>query len=100
MARIAAGLRKYGGKNAEPFLVMLYGSNDARSVDRPVPTITASGQHIGLCSPFITHVTHHGSERVHDIDKPLPTVTGAHRGEMALIEPFIVRYHGNHKGKK
>ncbi len=35
--RIAAGLKKFGGANAEPFLVMLYGMNDARSVDRPAP---------------------------------------------------------------
>jgi DNA (cytosine-5)-methyltransferase 1 len=49
--RIAAGLRKFGGKNAEPFLVMLYGTNNARSVDLPVPTVTANGQHIGLVQP-------------------------------------------------
>lgn len=98
LARIAAGLRKYGGKSAEPFLVMMYGSNDARSVDRPMPTITANGQHIGLCKPFLTHITHAGGDRAHDIDKPVPTITCAHRGEIALVEPFIVRYHGNHKG--
>ncbi len=99
LARIAAGLRKYGGRNAEPFLVMLYGSNDARSVDRPMPTITAGGNHIGICKPFLTHITHMGGDRVHDIDEPVPTITCAHRGEMALVEPFLVRYHGNHPGK-
>jgi DNA (cytosine-5)-methyltransferase 1 len=98
MARIAAGLRKYGGKNAEPFLIMMYGSNDARSIYRPMPTITAGGQHIGLCKPFLTHITHTGGDRVHNIDDPVPTITCAHRGEMALVEPFLVRYHGNHPG--
>lgn len=100
MARIAAGLKKFGGRNAEPFLVMLYGSNDARSVDRPLPTVTANGQHIGLAQPFVIHTTHAGGERCHNIDKPLPTITTAHRGEMALVEPFLVRYHGNHQGKR
>ncbi len=91
MARIAAGLKKYGGKNAEPFLVMMYGSNDARSIDRPVPTITAGGNHIGLCNPFVIHTNHTGGDRAHDIDRPLPTVTCGHRGEMALIEPFLLQ---------
>ncbi|MEN6623620.1 MAG: DNA cytosine methyltransferase [Smithella sp.] len=95
LARIAAGLRKYGGKNAEPFLVMLYGSNDARSVDRPMPTITASGQHIGLCRPFLIPQQSKGAPR--DIDNPVPTICT--KGAIALVEPFIVRYHGNHKGK-
>ncbi len=89
IARIAAGLKKFGGKNAEPFLVMLYGSNDARSVDRPLPTITAGGQHIGLAEPFLIHVTHQGGSRTHNINAPLPTNTTAHRGEIALVGPFI-----------
>lgn len=90
LARIAAGLRKYGGKSADPFLVLLYGSNDARSIDRPLPTVTAGGNHIGLCKPFLTHITHTGGDRAHDIDKPVPTITCAHRGELALIEPFVL----------
>lgn len=88
--RIAAGLKKYGGEAAEPFLVMLYGTNDARSVDRPLPTITATGQHIGLAHPFLIHTNHAGGDRCHNIDAPVPTVTCGHRGEMALIEPFVL----------
>lgn len=130
IARIAAGIRKYGGENAQPFLTMLYGTNDVRSVDRPCPTITAGGNHIGLCQPFlikyhgdhdgrndgaqrnhsldlpiptldtsnrfglvepfIIHTNHEGGERIHAIDSPLPTVTCGHRGEMALIQPFVL----------
>ena len=40
IARIVAGLQKFGGVNAEPFLVMLRGTGTVRSVDRPLPTIT------------------------------------------------------------
>jgi len=92
LARIAAGLKKYGGKNAKPFLVMLYGTNDTRDIDRPMPTITGGGNHTGLCEPFMVTITHRGSDknRVHSINKPVPTVTGAHNGEMALIEPFLL----------
>ncbi len=130
--RIAAGLKKFGGDHAEPFLVMLYGTNDARSVDRPAPTVTSSGNHIGLaqpflvnmkgksnaadinlpsptitaasqhlmlCEPFITHLTHHGDRKQHSVDEPCPTVTGAHRGELALVEPFMVKFHGSHAGR-
>lgn len=129
LRRIANGLRKFGGVNAEPFLVMLYGTNDARSVDRPTPTITVNGGHIGLAEPFIvvnkgasnasgidapvpttttkshlalaqpfiTHITHQGERQPHSVDSPLPTITTAHRGELALVEPFIVKYYGNER---
>ena len=93
LRRIAAGLRKFGGQNAEPFLVMLYGTNDVRTVDLPTPTVTSGGQHIALAEPFITHITHHGERASHSIDKPVPTITTAHRGELALVEPFITSYH-------
>jgi DNA (cytosine-5)-methyltransferase 1 len=39
--------------------------------------------------PFIIPVTHQGDERVHGIDEPVRTITGAHRGELALIDPFL-----------
>jgi DNA (cytosine-5)-methyltransferase 1 len=92
MARIAAGLKRYGGANAKPFLVMLYGTGEARDIDRPMPTITGGGNHTGLCEPFVVTLTHNGGDdnRAHSIDKPMPTITGAHRGEMALVEPFLL----------
>lgn len=100
MARIAAGLKKFGGKNAEPFLVMLYGTGKARSLDRPLPTVTASGQHIALVEPFIVEVNHgngkdaeKGNERrVRSIDDPLKTVTC--KNGYALVEPFLTKYYG------
>ena len=41
--------------------------------------------------PFIVPVTHAGERKNHSIDEPLPTVTAAHRGELALVSPSIVR---------
>jgi DNA (cytosine-5)-methyltransferase 1 len=40
--------------------------------------------------PFIVPVTHHGDSRSHSVGEPFRTITGAHRGEMALVEPLIV----------
>jgi DNA (cytosine-5)-methyltransferase 1 len=94
IARIAAGIRKYGGENAQPFLTMLYGTNDVRSVDRPCPTITAGGQHIGLVQPFLIkyHGDHvgknDGAERNCSLDLPIPTLDTSNR--YGLVEPFIV----------
>jgi len=102
LARIAAGLRKYGGKNAEPFLVMLYGTNDARSVDRPLPTVTAGGNHVGLCEPFLVryHGSHTGQKdgdrRTHSIQLPLPVLDTSNR--YGLVEPVVI--HTNHAGGK
>jgi len=39
--------------------------------------------------PFIVPLTHHGERRVQELNEPLATVTGAHRGEHALITPFL-----------
>lgn len=46
-------------------------------------------------NPFIIPLTHQGDSRVHGIHEPVRTVTGAHRGELALVEPFVVR-HGHY----
>lgn len=93
MARILAGLERFGGDELKPFLIVLRNHADARSLDEPVPTLAAQGQHIGLVEPkpFLLHITH-GDDvgRVHDVDKPVPTITTAHRGEMAVCQPVIV----------
>lgn len=44
---------------------------------------------IDAAEPFIVPVVHAGDARTHAIDDPMPTVTGAHRGEHALITPFV-----------
>lgn len=103
LARIEEGLRRFGGAAAEPFLVLLRGTERshvagaARSIDAPVPTLCASGEHAGLAQPFVVHTTHtrDGAGRMQDVDKPLPTVTCANRGEMALVEPFILPQNGS-----
>jgi site-specific DNA-cytosine methylase len=71
-------------------------------VNRPLATATLQRIAAGLrkyvfeaAEPFIIPCTHQGDSRVHGIGEPLRTVTGAHRGELALVEPFVVR-HGHY----
>mgnify|MGYP001603989211 CR=1 FL=1 len=86
MKRIVAGLRKFSGKELEPFLVKLYKTGDAANINSPVPTITTIPK-IGLCQPFL--VEYYGNGRARPIDKPLPTQTAKDR--FGVVEPFIVR---------
>lgn len=126
MARIEAGIKRYWGEWAEPFLVLLRGTGTTRDMGKPLPAMTAGGQHLGLVQPFVLHqmtpgrprqveeplptitghsghalvepllvtLTHGG--RISRLDKPMPTVTCAHRGEQAVIEPFILPPLGYH----
>lgn len=50
---------------------------------------------VGASQPFVMPLTHHGDKRTHSLEEPLRTVTGAHRGELAIVEPFVVR-HGHY----
>lgn len=111
VARIAAGLKRFCGPYADPFLVMLYGTGKARSIHRPLPTVTAKGQHIGLVKPFfmrysdapgkrrdivkpwILPLNHgRGDLRTHSIEKPMPTVTSV--DAWAIVQPFLIQYYG------
>ena len=94
LARIEAGLRKFGG---EAFISVLRGTSpghvmaSAHSVDDPLGTICAGGQHMGLCEPFIMNVAHQGSDasRCRSTDEPLPTFH-AGGGSVGLCEPFVI----------
>lgn len=86
LRRIAAGLRKFGGAAAEPFLVMLYGTGESRSIDKPLPTVTANGQggELALVEP-----KYYRTGRCKSLDLPLDTVSTKDR--FLLVEPVIGR---------
>ena len=69
--------------------------------DRPLAEATLRRIAAGIARyvlrghPFILPLTHQGDVRVHGLDEPVRTITGAHRGELALCSPFIVR-HGHY----
>lgn len=86
MARIIAGLERFGGQEIQPFLVVLRNNMGARSLDEPLPTLSAGGQHVAICEPFILQQQSGGVPR--STDEPLPTI--ATGGAQALVQPFIV----------
>jgi DNA (cytosine-5)-methyltransferase 1 len=90
--RIAEGLRRFGGEAAEPFLVLLRGTGTARSLDAPLPAITAQGTHLALAEPFL--VPFYGERagqgpRAHSLEDPVPTIP-ASAVKHALVEPFML----------
>lgn len=100
MRRIASGIEKYWGGCAKPFLAVLYGSNDVRSLDLPFPTVTTSGAHHALVEPFVVTVSHSGGENRHqELARPLPTICagGVTHG---IVEPFILPNEGYYRGNK
>lgn len=50
---------------------------------------------IDAAEPFIVPVTHAGDLRSRPVSRPMPTITGAHRGEHALVTPFVSTYYGD-----
>jgi len=95
LERIAAGLEKFGGPNAEPFLLILRNNMDGMSIDGPTPTVAAGGQHIGVCSPYLIRYTKGNAVGV---DSPLPTQTTQEK--LAAIEPILIKYHGGEHSAK
>ena len=85
LKRIEAGLRKFGGRTAEPFIVILRNHSTARTLDEPAPTITTSGAHLALCQPFLLGQQSGAAART--VDDPTPTI--ATGGAVSLIEPFM-----------
>lgn len=53
---------------------------------------------IDAAEPFIIPLTHQGHDRRYGVDGQFPTITGAHRGELALVTPFLAGV-GGRKGQ-
>lgn len=49
---------------------------------------------LDAAEPFIVNITHRGERGVEDVREPLRTVTASHRGEKALVVPFLGTYYG------
>lgn len=95
LARIYAGAVKFGWP--EPFLVVLRQHMDAQGLDRPLPTITAGGTHLGLAQPLVVRSGMHQSNAlcVRDAGQPIPTVTT--EGGIALAQPIIIPQRTHHR---
>src|SRR3990167_5060320 len=97
MRRIIAGIRKFSGKELEPFLVKLYKTSNAADIDKPCPTLTTIPK-IALCQPFVMRTSHKkwDSARCHSVEKPLPTIVAA-QTDLGICEPYLVEFYGNGK---
>lgn len=96
MQRIAAGIRRYWGEWAQPFLTAIdhtgSGRDRAYTLDDPLRTITTENRS-ALVQPF--PVPHYGERegqepRTHAIGEPCPTIPASGGGKFGLVEPFIL----------
>lgn len=85
MRRILAGLEKFN-PHLQPFITTLRQNVAPRSVDEPLPTITAGGTHLALCEPFVVNMK--GRSNASDIHAPTPTQTTMQH--QYLCEPIIL----------
>lgn len=96
LQRILAGTQKF--KWPEPFIVVLRRHMAARSIDEPLPTLTAGGTHLGLCEPFMVPMNRN-KDRLRSVEEPVQTVT-ATSSDIGLVEPFITTVsHGQDKSR-
>jgi len=93
--RIAAGIEKYWGDYAKPFLAYLYGTGTVKTLDRPLPAISCIN-HYALVEPVPMLLGQQSGAAARPVDSPAPTVATA--GAIGLIRPFITRYQGDHAG--
>lgn len=95
--RIMAGLDRFGGEPLKPFLVVLRNHMDGKSIDGPLPTITAGANHIGLAEPFL--VTAGGpigqGRNPNSVNDPLPTILAENK--RAVVQPVVM--HTTHGGR-
>ena len=95
LKRIWEGLRRFGGSEVQPFLVLMEhskdGSSHVRSIAEPMPTITtAKGGAIGIAEPFILSQASGGAPR--SVEDPAPTICTD--GFLRVAEPFILPVEG------
>lgn len=100
--RIEAGIKKYWGEWAKPFLIVLNGggwSEKPLKINAPVPTIVSGGMHVGLVNPVLVRFNgshsgkNDGDNRLHEINNPIPAQDTSNR--YGIIQPFIL---GQHSG--
>lgn len=88
LRRIEAGIKRFWGRYAEPFLVVMREGAErrVRSLDEPVPTITAGNKIMGLVEPFV--IGQQSGAVPRRVEHPLPTI--ATEGAIRLVTPFVV----------
>jgi len=94
--RIAAGLKKFGGPAAGPFIIHLthHGEHGRRchSLNSPLPSVTGSKE-MALVEPIIIQTDQTGGNGIYarSVDQPIGTVVS--KQNMLLVEPLILKYY-------
>src|SRR3546814_5256968 len=83
----------------QPYLVILRRHCDALSIDLPLPTITANGNHLGLAEPRLTPfvLAQAGGGTARGVEDPMPTIVAG--GAVSLTQPILVSVTGGEKPK-
>jgi len=76
LRRIERGMQQHWGEWAEPYITILRGQSNTRSIHQPLPTISAGGEHFGLVAPIDNKSNKGGCQ---DPSEPLSTITGKQR---------------------
>lgn len=100
LRRIQAGMKEFNGihlnlkkcieEGLRPYLVVLRGTGTTASIDAPLPTVTAGGNHYGVVQPFLLPHRTFANMNADEITEPLRTVT-ANSSDFCLIEPFMMQ---------
>jgi DNA (cytosine-5)-methyltransferase 1 len=88
LARIEAGAVKFGWP--EPYLVILRQHMAGRSLDQPLPTLSAGGTHVALAEPVIIN-GRRGNLAAPVSAAPVPTLDT--KGGVWLAEPVVLSQH-------
>lgn len=95
LRRIEAGIRKYWGAWAEPFLIVLRGTSEhainstAIPLSAPLPTLTAGGEHVALIRPLF--IPQQSAGTVKPVTEPVSTIATA--GSIGIVRPFLIKYY-------
>lgn len=94
MRRIEYGIKEFWGDAAVPFIARLYGQSTAESLENPLSTISCSGAHHMLITPFIAAIGQTSAkQRNRRLDEPLSTICT--KQEHCLVSPLLIQYYGN-----
>ena len=89
LRRIEIGVKKFGGIHTNSFLAVLRGTGTARDIGLPLPSITCSGAHHALVTPFVTAISQASAkDRSRSIHKPLSTICT--KNEHCLVSPSFI----------
>lgn len=94
MRRIEYGIKEFWGDAAVPFIARLYGQSKAESIEKPLSTISCSGAHHMLITPFISAIGQTSArQRNRKLSEPLSTICT--KQEHCLVSPMLIQYYGN-----